>query len=336
MRNAYHEIIESLAICVICVALLCQGCSKQEAPSYSGPPSKMVIGVPKVENAALLYTADHLGYFRQLGIDAELREFDSGVAAVAALNEGRVDLATAADFAFASNILKHPKLRMVAAINSANNNYMVARRDRGIRNPADLKGKRIAVTRTSIGEYFLGKYLSSNRIRLDEVTIVNMTPTVMEKEIVTGSIDAALFWGTVAWRMKENLGTNAVSWPAQGESPYHMVLIGRDGFIKKESAALVRLMKALIMAEKSIEKDPAAVQRYISRRLGMPEKYCADVWGDNRFKVSLERSLMLTLEEESRWIQSTQGSTQRVPNYLLYIYFDALESARSESVTIIH
>jgi len=256
MQNPNQIICISRVVVIMTIVLVCLGCARQEAPSYSGAPAKMTIGVPRVENAAVVYAADHLGYLGKMGIVVELQEFDSGVAAVTALNEGRVDLAVAADFVFASNIGRHPNLRIIAAINSVKNTYMVVRKDRGIHAPGDLKGKRIAVTRTSIGEYFLGKFLNYNRLRLEDVTIVNMTPTMMEQEIAADTIDAAIAWDPVARRLRERLGSNAESWPAQAETPYHMTLITRDSFIKKESAAMVRLMKALIMAEKAIETEP--------------------------------------------------------------------------------
>jgi NitT/TauT family transport system substrate-binding protein len=297
----------------------------------------MVIGIYRGELTTVLYMAEQSGYLKQMGIDAELRDFESGAAAVAALNEGRVDLATGADFVFASTIGGHPDLRTVAALDSANSVYLVARRDRGIHNISDIKGKRIAVTLTTPGEYFLGRQLNYLRLEQDDVTMVNMTPTTAEKEMVAGSVDAAIFWNPVARRIRESLGSNGISWPAQAGSTFHMLLISRDSFIKKDAPAMVRLMKALHMAEKAIEADPAAAQRHVAKRIGMTEAYLAEVWGDHRFRVSLDRSLMLALEDESRWIDRSQVEAGRkLPNYLDYIHFEALESAHPDSVTIIH
>jgi NitT/TauT family transport system substrate-binding protein len=317
-------------------SLLLHGCTRQESPSYTGPPTKMTIGIFKAELSTVLLVADKSGYFKQMGLDVELREFGSGVEAMTALNAGLVDMAVPAEFVFVSNIDKNPDLRIVASINRVKNVYMVGRKDRGINKPSDLKGKRIAVTRTSIGEYFLVKYLNSTRLKQDDVSIINLTPANMEKEIAVGSIDAAIVWNPIARLLIESLGANAVSWPAQSETLWNLVLVARDSLIKKEPAAMVRLMKALIMAEKSIEKDPAATQQNLSKQLGVSEKYLADVWGENQFRVSLDRSLMLMLEEETSWIQKNQGTAQKLPNYLNYIYLDSLKAARPESVSIIH
>jgi NitT/TauT family transport system substrate-binding protein len=330
-------ITSPMAMALLVLALFWQGCDRQKAESYKGPPTKVVIGIYRGETTALVYVADQFNYLKQMGLEVELREFDSGVAAVEALQKGRVDIATAADFVFASNLEEHPDLRIIAAINRSDSVYMVARKDKGVSTPSDLKGKRIGVTETSIGDYFLAKYLNAIRIKRDDVTLVNLTPTLMEAEIASGGIDAAISWDPVARRMKERLGPNAISWPAQADSSWHFVLIVHDSFIKKESAALVRLMQALIMAERSIESDPIPVQRTLSKRFGMTEAYLAEVWGDNQFKVLLGRSLMLTLEAESQWMSKAQtGVGRKRPNYLKYMYMDALETARPESVTITH
>ncbi len=320
------------------VPCILYGCSKPEAPLYKGPPTKMTVGVFPSDSNALLFVADYRGYFKQMGLDVALREFDSGVPAVAALNEGLVDLATAADFVFVTNISKHPEMRIMASINMTNNIYIVARKDRGIAQPKDLKGKRIAVTKGSNPEFFLRKYLHVNRLQLKDITMVHNVPqSMMTDAIVAGTIDAAVIPNQISRRMQEKLGDSVVKWPIQGNNTWQMLLMLHDGFAKKEAAALVRFMKALIMAEQAIAENPAEVQLYLSKRFKMPEKYFADVWGDNQFRVSLERSLMLTLEEESRWNQKSQGATDILtPNYLDYLYMTALEAARPESVTIIH
>lgn len=338
MRIAKHATtITSLLIIFTIFSLFCLGCTKQETQTYTGPPTKITIGIAKGESASIVIVADQLGYFKKQGLDVNLQIFDSGVAATAALNEGKVDIAAPADFVFTSNMHDHQDLRIIAAINKINSIELIASTNKGIATPADLKGKRIAVTKTSIAEYFLGKYLNSNRLKLADITMVNMTPPMMEKEISAGSIDAAIVWSPVAQRIKQAMAGAAVAWPVQAESPWHLVLVTRDGFAKKESVALVRLMNALLLAEKSIASDPASAQRELSKRLGLPEKYFADVWHQNQFKVFLDRSLLLTLEEESRWLHKSQGlSDVEQHNFLPFLYLDALKAARAEAVTIIH
>lgn len=331
-------IINVLSVAVVSFVFFSLGCTKQDtAPSYSGPATKMTIGIAKGESATIVIVADQLGYLKKLGLDVTLQVFDSGVAATKALIEGKIDISAPADFVFTSNMHNNSDLRIIAAINKINSIELIARPDSGISKPADLKGKRIAVTRTSIAEYFLGKFLNNNRLKPSDVNMIDMTPTMMEKEITAGSIDAAIAWNPIAQLIKQKLGGTALAWPAQSESPWHLVLVARDGFIKKESAALVRLMKALVLAEQSVVADPVSAQKELSKRFGIPEKYFTEVWKENQFKVTLDRSLLLTLEEESRWLHRTQGLPDtEMHNFIHFLYLDALKGAKAEAVTIIN
>ncbi|MRR33412.1 hypothetical protein EG829_01770 [bacterium] len=60
-----------------------------------------------------------------------------------------------------------------------------------------------------------------------------------------------------------------------------------------------------------------------------------DVWPDTSFTVSLDQSLILAMEDETRWaIQSRLTTAQKVPNYLDFIYFDCLRAVNPEAVRI--
>ena len=59
------------------------------------------------------------------------------------------------------------------------------------------------------------------------------------------------------------------------------------------------------------------------------------MWELNTFSVSLDQSLLLALEDESRWAVKN-GLTHRktLPNYLDYLYLDGLQGVKPEAVMI--
>lgn len=335
-RISSRATILSLFLIGFISTTLC-GCTRQERPVFTGPHVKLSIGIPKGESAALVLGSDLSGFFKQHGLDVTIKVFDSGVMAVEALNNGLVDLATPSDFVFASNIGKHPDLRIITTINKKTDMKLTARRDSGISTPGDLKGKRIAVTLTSIAEFYLANFLNAHRLTIQDVNTVNMSPPSMEKAVMDGNVDAAIVWSPTSKNIADSLGSRSVSWNVLSGSNWHQLLVTTENLIKKEPSAMIRLVKALILAEKSMAEDPGPVQRDLASRFGMPEKYFTGIWGENQFKISLDRSLLLALEEQSRWIQKNRGSTAVMqPNYLQYLYLDALKAVRPESVTIIH
>ena len=59
-------------------------------------------------------------------------------------------------------------------------------------------------------------------------------------------------------------------------------------------------------------------------------------WDEFTFEISLDQSLLINIESEARWaINNNLTDATEVPNYLDYIYLDALEEVRPNAVTII-
>jgi NitT/TauT family transport system substrate-binding protein len=55
------------------------------------------------------------------------------------------------------------------------------------------------------------------------------------------------------------------------------------------------------------------------------------------FELSLDQSLLINTEDEARWaIKNNLIDKTEIPNYLDYIYIDALEEVKPEAVGIIH
>ncbi len=63
----------------------------------------------------------------------------------------------------------------LATIDKGDFTYLVARKDRGIVNVSDLRGKRIGTTKGTIAEFHLGRFLALNGITLQDVTLVDVT-----------------------------------------------------------------------------------------------------------------------------------------------------------------
>jgi NitT/TauT family transport system substrate-binding protein len=62
-----------------------------------------------------------------------------------------------------------------------------------------------------------------------------------------------------------------------------------------------------------------------------------ELWPSYRFNVALDQSLILALEDETRWaIKSKLTGRTDTPNYLDYIYLGGLQSVAPSAVTIIH
>jgi NitT/TauT family transport system substrate-binding protein len=63
----------------------------------------------------------------------------------------------------------------------------------------------------------------------------------------------------------------------------------------------------------------------IAPYIGMDRSQLAELWDIYNFKITLGQSLLVTLEDQARWaIENELTDKTEVPNYLNYIYYDAL------------
>ena len=92
----------------------------------------------------------------------------------------------------------------------------------------------------------------------------------------------------------------------------------------------------MIKAESLVMKNPEEARKIISKKLGVSEDEVATIMSGSSFKVSLDQSLLTTLEDQARWaVKNKLTETTKIPNYLNFIYPAALEAIKPEAVTII-
>ncbi|MBI4767587.1 MAG: NrtA/SsuA/CpmA family ABC transporter substrate-binding protein [Deltaproteobacteria bacterium] len=307
------------------------------SPATSAFAEQLRVGVPKVAHAALIYLADSQGFFKKRGLDVILKEYETGILAVEDLIADKVEIATASDFAFVVQSFRHPDLRMPVTICVASDNDLVVRKDRGIRGPQDLKGKRVAVVRGGQTEFFLYSYFIFNRIPEEKVKVVHYNPLAMIEALVGGKIDAALCWAPHTIEMERRLGAKAARWHAQSGQDYYQVLFAKEGFLKKQPKTMEQFLAALFEAEGFIGKYPDRAQAILMNRLKVDRQTLLSTWSRFRFHLQLSQDMIVLMEREAKWaIRNNLLGKKEVPNFLDFLYFDALEKVKPEGVSIVH
>ncbi len=74
----------------------------------------------------------------------------------------------------------------------------------------------------------------------------------------------------------------------------------------------------------------------IAKRVNLDLEYIESVWSDFHFVVDLTQSMVITMEDQARWMMKNNLTDKtEVPNYLDIIYLDALEEVKPEAIRII-
>ena len=319
------------ALLILAVGLLACGQSTNE------PVEKLTIGVFKGVFSSLIWIAESQDYFPDNGLDVTIQdEYETGIAPVRDAIDGKVDIASGAEFVLVSVSFDNKHLKAISTIDLADAIELVARKDHGITQPTDLRGKNIAVPKNTQAEFFLGRFLMLNDLSLDDVNIVGMTPSELVNAIVAGTIDAAMIWEPNIFNISNMLGDNLITFPGQSGQEFYFLMVATDEVITAHPEAIERFLKALVAAEHFVKQFPDQAKDIVTERLDVEEDYVASVWPKNDFTTSLPQSLILAMDDEARWsIANNLTDKKVVPNYLDYIYLDGLEALKPEAVEII-
>jgi ABC-type nitrate/sulfonate/bicarbonate transport system substrate-binding protein len=288
--------------------------------------------------AALVYVARDRGFFAQNGVNLTITDYSSATNGLNAALNGKVDLAISSEYAFvATNVLKQGNLNIISTIDKAQSVSIVGRKDRGIENVSDLTGKKIGLTFQIAPQFYLGRFLALNNIDLQNVSQINIPTTQYVTAIVNGTVDAVVVSDSSIAPIEQQLPNDTVVWSVQNTQLLNFVVSGRNDWIQQHPDLVTRFLKSLAKAEDYLVNHTAGAQAIVQKQLNITGSAMAEKWSSHQFSLSLEQSLVATMEDESRWmINNNLTSETVVPNFTSYIYFEGLQTVKPDSVNIIH
>ena len=115
-----------------------------------------------------------------------------------------------------------------------------------------------------------------------------------------------------------------------------MILLSKEEFIEDNKDAITRFLRAIIEAEEYVNNNNAAAKDFIAKKYTYDSSYINDAWPKHNFEVELSQKLIVLMEDQARWrIENGLSDAAEVPNYLDYIYLDALDEVKPEAVGVI-
>lgn len=296
---------------------------------------RLTIAVGQQPLSGLLFIADERGYFVAEGVDVELRPFSHGKRAVDAVAKGEVDLATTAEMPFITAARAGRGLVAIASIESSDQqNFIVARRDRGIERPRDIIRKRVAIIPGTSSEIFLDAFLITHGIAKSKVELIPHQIETIAAALESGTADAVSTWALATVQLKQKLGSKVQIFSEEGLYVRNWLLIARRERAAKQQATIQKSLRALIRAEEYAAANPQDAVDIVARRVGVEPALLSTIWSNLSFKVGLHQYLLINLENHARLSRSNEF--ERDQNFYSFLMLEPLLAVDSTRVTAIH
>jgi NitT/TauT family transport system substrate-binding protein len=327
------KILKPLAVIIILLSVLCFLLLRK--PPAPEKVEKVRIGLLPDSVSALLYIAQQQGLFERLGLDVEFENYQAGAFAVNDLLADKIDIATATEFVLAVQGFKREDLRAIGTISSSETIEVVARRDRGIAKPEDLKRKTIASSKGTATDFFLSTFLSFHNIHPEEVRTIDVKPSEVLTALSEGNIDGAVSFSPYSGAIKKKLSGKILSWPAQGGRDFYYLLITREDLVKTRPRVITGLLKAVLEAETFLKKHEREAQGIVTSILGVDQEALKSTWSKTRFRVRLDQDLLTLMEDEGRWaIRNKLVDAEKIPDYSAFLHPEGLRKIKPEAVGV--
>lgn len=317
---------------LLLLSALTPGCGAK----YEGPPRDISIGIMPGIQATLIYIAQQEGFFKEYGLDVNVRDYALGVDALKGAASGEVDFGIVAEFGYVASSFSLKDVDVLASIADLNDADLVGRKDKGVSLPADLKGKKFATKAGTQFHFLLGKYLELNGLSLQDVTIVTTNnPDESKAALLSGAADATILMEPYTDAARVELGASAFVDDVQSGQYYYWPLVARRQYLQDNGEEVKRVLRALVAAEEFVAEHPSVARRDASVGMGRDLAYVRMIWPRCRFRVTLPQSMVTSMEDEASWaIANGLFGATSMPNYLDSIQVEWLQDVAPGSVTL--
>lgn len=313
--------------------------SRSTAPRVpAGPPESLTIAVnTKFIGSALVLIASEKAYFKAEGLEVTLQSHASGQTALNSVMAANAGLATVADTPLViAAVLGRPVLIVATVASQISDHGIIARKDSGIATAADLRGKRVGLTSGTSAHFMFDTFLLHHKMSPAQVHITNLKPDELPHALLSGKVDVVATWSTYLDPLEQALGENGVRFSGGEISQYTFNLAGPADYIKANPEVMKKVLRALDRAQRFVSEQPAQANTIIAGAVGVERMALDTMLPRYRLRLGLEQGLLTLLEDQSRWaIRNGHTGHTAVPNFLHFLYPDAMAAVKPEALTII-
>ena len=169
-----------------------------------------------------------------------------------------------------------------------------------------------------------------------QVEVVDIKPMDLITALENGDVDAISAWEPIPFEAEQVLQGKTIRF--LNEEFYRKIFYFalKKDFPRDKPGVVKRFIKAIDRANTFLRENEEESQTIVAEALNLDKEAVVRGWKEGKFTLLLDQALIVSLEDQARWaIKNKLTDATKGPNYLKYIYFDALEAVKPKSMTII-
>jgi len=295
----------------------------------------VTIAVSKTPLSTPFYVAKAIGAFDDTCVSVEFDEVVGGQKAFAKVIRGEVDFGTSSDSVIAFQSLADKKFVTHAMfVQSDNDVKLITRPSAQIYSAFNLKGKRIGVTKGTASEYFLSTLLALEGLTTEDVQLLHFKPDELINGYINNDVDAFVPWEPFAFNSAQLLNSQIKVHDTKSLNTlsFNLVSLAADNLLVNKAKCII---EGLTIAIDYIGSNPDESKKIVIDELQLSAEFIEWVWPDYIFKLSLNQSLVLSIESQAIWAVATQMTEHdEIPKAEHYIDSRALLQVDPGAVNI--
>jgi ABC-type nitrate/sulfonate/bicarbonate transport system substrate-binding protein len=318
-------IILILLVTIICVVLVLNWQRTQVTippETFKEKEYKVTYAIPTTIAAIPSYVAADQGFWKDHGLDVQLKFFNSGREALDALLANQAEVMSVSETPPMHAVLQGHDIYWVSTVTQHQEAKLTYNGD-VITDAIDIVGKNVATQPGTNSDYYMYLWLENYDIKPEQINIVSMKPPTMVQGLLQGDIDAFFAWEPHNYKAYSQDPERLKNWETNLYSGRHSIIMNQ-AYVKANPEVVEKLILGFIDAENYIKDNPESAKEIVAKTANMDMDTLDSLWDEYKVSVELDDNILPILNKEAAWASALQRSNQVIPNFRTYIYTDAL------------
>ena len=183
-------------------------------------------------------------------------------------------------------------------------NHVVTLAGRGVREPADLGGRRVALPAGTNAAFLWYLFRAYHGLEAEAVTLIDAAPSRLGDLLLAGEADAAVLWEPWTSRLRARAGEALRVLPGSELYTAKWMLVTRRDLAQQRPKLCRAVLSAYRDAVRWIGRHrSAALELYLARSTRRQDGL-AEAWKGMLFDLSLDWTLLAGLQQQVEWAKA--------------------------------